>query len=58
MLVKNGASVAYAIILIALVLAGVFIQLSVGVLSVVPRLRSDIQRIQAIDAHRRRRPAR
>lgn len=49
MLVKNGASVAYAVGLIAVVLAGLWLQLSIGVLSVVPRLHSNIQRIQAID---------
>lgn len=49
MLIRNGASVAYAIVLIAVVLAGLVIQLSVGVLSVVPRLHSDVSKIQAID---------
>jgi O-antigen/teichoic acid export membrane protein len=49
MLVKNGASTSYTIFLIAVVLAGLVIQLSIGVLSVVPRLRSDIGRIQIID---------
>lgn len=49
MLVKNGASLWYTIALIALVLAGLLIQLSLGVLGVVPRLRSDIGRIQLID---------
>jgi hypothetical protein len=49
MLVKNGASVGYAVILIVIVLAGLAVQLSLGVLSVVPRLRSDIGRIQTID---------
>lgn len=49
MLVKNGASASYAVILIAAVLVGLLVQLSIGVLSVVPRLRSDIGRIQAID---------
>ena len=49
MLVKNGASVPYAIALIVIVLAGLWVQLSVGVLSVVPRLHSDIKRIQRID---------
>src|SRR5687767_6925265 len=49
MLIKNGASVAYTAILIAAVLAGLAVQLSIGVLSVVPRLRSDIGRIQTID---------
>ena len=49
MLVKNGASVAYAAALIGLVLVGLYSQLTVGVLSVVPRLRSDVRRIQFID---------
>ena len=49
MLVKNGASVTYAVSLIIIILAGLWIQLSIGVLSVVPRLHSDIRRIQAID---------
>jgi O-antigen/teichoic acid export membrane protein len=49
MLVKNGASARYAVILILAVLVGLLVQLSIGVLSVVPRLRSDIGRIQAID---------
>jgi O-antigen/teichoic acid export membrane protein len=49
MLVKNGASVSYSVILIAAVLAGLAVQLSIGVLSVVPRLRSDIGKIQTID---------
>ena len=49
MLVKNGASGAYSAILIVLVLAGLLVQLSMGVLGVVPRLRSDIGRIQLID---------
>jgi O-antigen/teichoic acid export membrane protein len=49
MLVKNGASVSYAGLLIAVVLAGLAVQLLIGVFSVVPRLRSDISRIQTID---------
>lgn len=49
MLMKNGASVPYTLILIAAVLAGLAVQLSIGVLSVVPRLRSDISKIQTID---------
>ena len=49
MLVKNGASTLYTAVLIVVVLAGLIIQLSIGVLSVVPRLRSDITRIQIID---------
>jgi O-antigen/teichoic acid export membrane protein len=49
MLVKNGASVSYTALLIVVVLVGLAVQLSIGVLSVVPRLRSDIGRIQTID---------
>ena len=49
MLVKNGASVAYAATLIAVIILGLYVQLTVGVLSVVPRLHSDIRRIQWID---------
>jgi len=49
MLVKNGAPLPYTLVLIALVLAGLAIQLALGVLGVVPRLRSDIGRIQTID---------
>lgn len=49
MLVKNGAPVSYTLLLIGAVLAGLAVQLSLGVLSVVPRLRSDIGKIQTID---------
>ena len=49
MLVKNGASNRYTVLLIGVVLAGLVIQLSIGVLSVVPRLRSDVGQIQIID---------
>jgi O-antigen/teichoic acid export membrane protein len=49
MLAKNGASQGYTAILIIAVLVGLTVQLSIGVLSVVPRLRSDIGRIQTID---------
>jgi hypothetical protein len=49
MLVKNGAPIFYTFVLTALVLAGLAVQLSLGVLGVVPRLRSDIGRIQTID---------
>ncbi len=49
MLIKNGASVFYAAILITTVLGGLCVQLSLGVLDVVPRLRSDIRQIQRID---------
>jgi len=49
MLVKNGASVFYAAALIAGVLGGLYVQLSYGVLDVVPRLHSDFRQIQKID---------
>lgn len=49
MLAKNGASAGYTAILIAVLLFGLVVQLSIGVLSVVPRLRSDVSRIQTID---------
>ncbi|MDQ6624309.1 MAG: polysaccharide biosynthesis protein [Verrucomicrobiota bacterium] len=49
MLVKNGSSLGYASLLVVLVLAGLAVQLSLGVLSVVPRLHSDINRIRTID---------
>jgi O-antigen/teichoic acid export membrane protein len=49
MLVRNGASSLYTLLLIAIVLVGFSIQLSIDVFAVVPRLRSDIARIQAID---------
>jgi O-antigen/teichoic acid export membrane protein len=49
MLVKNGAPIPYTLILIVLVLAGLAVQLALGVLGVVPRLLSDIRRIQTID---------
>src|SRR5438874_629869 len=49
MLTKNGASSLYTLLLIAFVLAGFSIQISVDIFSVVPRLRSDISQIQKID---------
>src|SRR6202140_3524212 len=49
LLARNGAPISYSAILIVLVLAGLLIQLLLGVLSVVPRLRSDLKRIQIID---------
>ncbi len=49
LLARNGASLFYSTILIVLVLAGLLVQLSLGVFTVVPRLRSDIKRIQQID---------
>jgi O-antigen/teichoic acid export membrane protein len=49
LLVRNGAPFFYTTVLIVVVLAGFLIQLSLSVLAVVPRLRSDIARIQSID---------
>lgn len=49
MLVRNGASVFYTIALIAVTILGLIVQLWLGVLNVVPRLRSDISTIQKID---------
>jgi hypothetical protein len=49
MLSRNGASLFYTIILVGAVLAGLFAQLSVGVLEVIPRLRADVRQIQVID---------
>lgn len=49
LLARNGASTGYTAVLIVAVLVGLAVQLSIGVLSVVPRLRSDIGRIQTID---------
>lgn len=49
MLVRNGASLSYTALLISAVIFGLLVQLSLGVLAVVPRLRSDIRKIQTID---------
>lgn len=49
MLTRNGASPTYAAILIAAILIGLLIQFSLGILGVVPRLHSDLSRIQKID---------
>jgi hypothetical protein len=49
LLAKNGAPPRYALLLIGLVLVGLLSQLALGVLGVVPRLRSDLNRIQLID---------
>ena len=49
LLAHNGATLPYRLVLVALVVAGLLPQLASGVLSVVPRLRSDIGRIQTID---------
>ena len=49
MLLRNAAPISYTALLIAIVLAGISVELSTGVLAVVPRLRSDISLIQRID---------
>ncbi len=49
MLTRNGASPTYAAILIGAILIGLLIQFSLGILGVVPRLHSDLSRIQKID---------
>jgi len=49
MLTRNGASPFYAAALIGAILVGLLAQFSIGVLGVVPRLRSDVSRIQKID---------
>ncbi|MEY2542788.1 MAG: hypothetical protein QOE81_249 [Verrucomicrobiota bacterium] len=49
MLTKNGASGTYTLFLIVVVLAGFSIQIAVDIYSVVPRLHSEIGRIQKID---------
>jgi len=49
LLTRNGASPIYAAILVGAILLGLMVQFSLGVLAVVPRLRSDVSRIQTID---------
>ena len=49
MLTKNGASLTYTLVLIGAVLAGLFAQLSLSILEVIPRLRADVRQIQIID---------
>jgi O-antigen/teichoic acid export membrane protein len=49
MLTKNSAPLPYIALLIAILIAGLLVQFAVGVLSVVPRLRSDVGKIQIID---------
>ncbi len=49
LLARNGASPTYAAILIGAILFGLLLQFSLGILSVVPRLHSDLSRIQKID---------
>ena len=49
LLARNGAHFAYRLLLTGLVLAGLLPQLANGILTVIPRLRSDVGRIQVID---------
>ena len=49
LLTRNGASPLYAAVLIGAIVFGLLLQFSLGVLTVVPRLRSDVSRIQKID---------
>ena len=49
MLIRNGAPSLYAALLVIIVVAGLLVQFSVGVLSVVPRLLSNLRWIQIID---------
>lgn len=49
LLTRNGASTSYTGILLGAILVGLLLQFSIGVLSVVPRLHSEISRIQTID---------
>ena len=49
LLTRNGASSPYAALLIGAIVIGLFAQFSLGVLGVVPRLRSDVSQIQKID---------
>ena len=49
LLTRNGASPPYAVLLIGAIVLGLFLQFSLGVLGVVPRLRSDVSQIQKID---------
>jgi len=49
MLARNGAPFGYTLLLIGIVLVGFVLQFSIDVFAVVPRLRSDIRKIQTID---------
>lgn len=49
MLIRNGASILYAILITIVVLVGLYFQLTSGVLFVIPRLHSQINRIQNLD---------
>lgn len=49
MLLSNGSSVVYSILMVLVTLVGLNFQLTIGVLEVVPRLRSQISRVQRMD---------
>lgn len=49
MLIRNGASIGYTVLITVVVLAGLNFQLTAGVLIVVPRLYSQINRVQNLD---------
>jgi O-antigen/teichoic acid export membrane protein len=49
MLIRNGSSIIYAILITIVVLVGLYFQLTTGVLFVVPRLQSQISRMQNLD---------
>ncbi|WP_373526228.1 polysaccharide biosynthesis protein [Nostoc sp.] len=49
MLTSNGSSITYAVFILVLVLVGLNFQLTTVVLGIVPRLRSQINRIQQLD---------
>ena len=49
MLIKNGASISYGILILIVVLVGLNFQLTTDILGVVPRLHSQIRRVQNLD---------
>ena len=49
MLTRNGASIQYAALLMAAIVIGLLAQFALGVLRVVPQLRSDVSQLQKID---------
>lgn len=49
MLLRNGAGISNSLILILFILLGLIFQLNLGVLSVVPRLRSEVSFLQRLD---------
>jgi O-antigen/teichoic acid export membrane protein len=49
MLIKNGASISYGILILIVVLVGLNFQLTADILGVVPRLHSQIRRVQNLE---------